>query len=60
MNWHAVAIFGLLACVLLTVGVIAAGATAAEYDPPRKAALWLIPLAVVFAADALLVGVVFR
>jgi hypothetical protein len=60
MNWHAVAVIGLVACGLLTVGVMACGAAAAEYDPPRKAALWLIPLAVVFAADALLAGVVFR
>jgi hypothetical protein len=53
MNWHAVAIVLFAASVLFTIGALAFMATAFEYDPPRKAALYVIPVVVGVAVDAL-------
>lgn len=56
MNWYAVRIVILVACVVGTVVSFACTMAYLEHGPGRTAAWLALPTVALFAADALLIG----
>ena len=60
MNWYAVRVVILVACVLSTVVAFAWMMAYFEHGPERTAVWLALPTTVLFAADALLIGSVWQ